>query len=177
MGKRRASDGGSDDLEIVDREGGVIEVNLDRGQSGFVDRGSRYAYTYRHTTTLTGSNPCRGTISSTGEGRGAISDAGGIITLALIESTGEAFLHATGTAAGQTSVPDPYCGQPGPDERIFGASCPGTGAIDGIRGSISTEGDVVTIDCEEATTDPNGYVDEAFASGHLTLFDRSALAP
>lgn len=170
-------DGGSDSMVIVDTEGGVIEVNLDRGPDGFVDRGSRFAYTYRNTLTTTGENPCTGTITSTGEGGGTISDVGGVITLALIDSTGQAFLGATGTGAGHTSVPDPVCGQSGPHERTFGASCPGTGAIHGMEGLISQDGDLVTIACKETTTYAPGIFDAAFAKGHLTIFQRANPAP
>lgn len=170
-------DGGSDSIVIVDTEGGVIEVNLDRGPDGFVDRGSRFAYTYRNTFTTTGENPCTGTITSTGEGRGAIVDRGGIIALDLVESTVTPYLYATGTGAGHTSVPDPACGRSGPHERTFGASCPGTGAAHGIGGVISQDGGLVTIACKETTTYAPGIFDQAFASGHLTTLDRSARVP
>ncbi len=162
-------DGGSDDMMIVDQEAGMIEVNLVRDAGGFVDDGSRYSYVYRNTVTITGEAQCTGTIITAGEGRGSITDAGGIVSLGIVEPPGVSFLGATGTGAGQTVSPDPVCGQSGPHERTFGASCPGTGATQGIEGLMAPDGALVTIACSAVTMNLAGFTDAAYASGHLTI--------
>ena len=171
--------GGSDFQVLTDEEGGTIEVNLDRGgPDGFVDRGSRYSYSYRATHTVDDAFQCTGTITTTGEGGGAISEAlNPYIMLALAPSLGQATLFASGVGAGHTSSPEPDCGSGGPHERLFGISCPGTQDYFGVSGTLSADGGFVRFDCNDRKTQAPGIFEAAYASGLLILSETGAPAP